>query len=75
MVPSSERSFIKVEVSEVSECDSFVPCCAGGQPLLIVGIAGPVVMLYQYLFNYCKASDDLGVELFRPFCSWWGSAG
>ena len=46
------------------------PASLGGQPLLIVGIAGPVVMLYQYLFNYCKQQDDLGIELFRPFCSW-----
>eukprot|EP00227_Mantoniella_beaufortii_P017279 CAMPEP_0197574932 /NCGR_PEP_ID=MMETSP1326-20131121/505_1 /TAXON_ID=1155430 /ORGANISM="Genus nov. species nov., Strain RCC2288" /LENGTH=623 /DNA_ID=CAMNT_0043137603 /DNA_START=78 /DNA_END=1952 /DNA_ORIENTATION=+ len=48
----------------------FIQSILGGQPLLIVGIAGPVVMLYQYLFNYCKEAEDLGVELFRPFCSW-----
>lgn len=42
----------------------------GGQPLLIVGVAEPIVLVYYYIFQYCDSQDDIGMALFRPFCSW-----
>jgi hypothetical protein len=42
----------------------------GGQPLLIVGVAEPIVLVYYYIFKYCESTDAIGVELFRPFCAW-----
>ena len=42
----------------------------GGQPLLIVGVAEPIVLTYYYIFKYCDGQSDLGAELFRPFCAW-----
>ena len=43
---------------------------AGGQPLLIVGVAEPIVLVYYYMFKYAESTDDLGAEKFRPFCGW-----
>jgi hypothetical protein len=32
----------------------------GGQPLLIVGVAEPTIIMYTYLYNFAKNKDDLG---------------
>ncbi|KAG4148190.1 hypothetical protein ERO13_D05G270840v2 [Gossypium hirsutum] len=32
----------------------------GGQPLLILGVAEPTVIMYTYLYNFAKGRDDLG---------------
>jgi len=42
----------------------------GGQPLLIVGVAEPIVLVYYYIFKYCEDTDEIGLALFRPFCAW-----
>ena len=42
----------------------------GGQPLLIVGVAEPIVLVYYYIFKYCDGQSELGMALFRPFCTW-----
>lgn len=36
----------------------------GGQPLLIVGVAEPTIIMYTYLYNFAKNKDGLGQELF-----------
>ncbi|KAI5437210.1 hypothetical protein KIW84_023363 [Lathyrus oleraceus] len=36
----------------------------GGQPLLILGVAEPAVIMYTHLYNFCKNTPDLGAELF-----------
>ena len=33
---------------------------AGGQPLLIVGVAEPIVLVYKYMFDFAKDRADLG---------------
>ncbi|CAJ1973746.1 unnamed protein product [Sphenostylis stenocarpa] len=40
----------------------------GGQPLLILGVAEPTVIMYTYLYSICK--KKLGPELFLAFASW-----
>jgi hypothetical protein len=42
----------------------------GGQPLLIIGVAEPIVVLYGFIYKLVKDDDDLGVDKFLPFCSW-----
>ena len=42
----------------------------GGQPLLIVGVAEPIVLVYYYIFKYCESTEAIGTQLFRPFCAW-----
>jgi len=45
----------------------------GGQPLLILGVAEPTVIMYTILYQFCTKSPDLGVELFLPWAGWYVS--
>ncbi|KAG4196751.1 hypothetical protein ERO13_A06G191500v2 [Gossypium hirsutum] len=42
----------------------------GGQPLLILGVAEPTVIMYTYLYNFAKGRDDLGQELYLAWAGW-----
>ncbi|KAK7325210.1 hypothetical protein VNO77_29368 [Canavalia gladiata] len=42
----------------------------GGQPLLIVGVAEPTIIMYTYLYNFAKKTDSLGQELFLAWAGW-----
>lgn len=42
----------------------------GGQPLLIVGVAEPTVIMYTYLYQYCIKTPELGAQLFLPWAAW-----
>lgn len=39
----------------------------GGQPLLIVGVAEPIVLVYVFMYEFCQNSDP--VIPFRPFAA------
>ncbi|XP_052486801.1 boron transporter 4 [Gossypium raimondii] len=42
----------------------------GGQPLLILGVAEPTIIMYTYLYNFCKARAELGKQLFLAWAAW-----
>lgn len=42
----------------------------GGQPLLILGVAEPTVIMYSYLYNFTKNRAGLGQELFLAWAGW-----
>ncbi|XP_074565162.1 boron transporter 1-like [Curcuma longa] len=42
----------------------------GGQPLLILGVAEPTVLMYTFMFNFAKDRADLGRELFLAWTGW-----
>lgn len=42
----------------------------GGQPLLIIGVAEPIVIIYGFLYAFAKTTPGLGVELFLPWAAW-----
>ncbi|KAL5747192.1 hypothetical protein ACOSQ2_024489 [Xanthoceras sorbifolium] len=42
----------------------------GGQPLLILGVAEPTVLMYTFMFNFAKDRKDLGEELFLAWTGW-----
>ncbi|KAL7161666.1 hypothetical protein ACSBR2_042190 [Camellia fascicularis] len=42
----------------------------GGQPLLILGVAEPTVLMYTFMFNFAKDRKDLGRELFLAWTGW-----
>ncbi|KAG2697762.1 hypothetical protein I3843_07G119900 [Carya illinoinensis] len=42
----------------------------GGQPLLILGVAEPTVIMYTFLFNFAKERPDLGRNLFLAWSGW-----
>lgn len=42
----------------------------GGQPLLILGVAEPTVIMYTFMFNFAKDQADLGRNLFLAWAGW-----
>ncbi|XP_010914678.1 boron transporter 1 [Elaeis guineensis] len=42
----------------------------GGQPLLILGVAEPTVLMYTFMFNFAKDRADLGRKLFLAWTGW-----
>lgn len=45
----------------------------GGQPLLILGVAEPTVIMYTFMFNFAKERADLGPDLFLAWTGWYAS--
>ena len=43
----------------------------GGQPLLILGVAEPTVLMYTFLYDFAKGRKDLGHKLFLPWTGWY----
>lgn len=44
---------------------------AGGQPLLIVGVAEPIALIYIYMYDFAKDKSDLNNGgLFLPWAAW-----
>lgn len=42
----------------------------GGQPLLILGVAEPTVIMYTYLYKFAKDREDLGNRLYLDWDGW-----
>ncbi|XP_066367113.1 boron transporter 4-like [Miscanthus floridulus] len=42
----------------------------GGQPLLIVGVAEPTIIMYTYIYNFAKNQPNLGEKMFLPWAAW-----
>lgn len=42
----------------------------GGQPLLILGVAEPTVIMYTYLYNFSKGRPELGSSLYLAWTGW-----
>ncbi|KAK2364805.1 HCO3- transporter family [Trifolium repens] len=42
----------------------------GGQPLLILGVAEPTVIMYTFMFNFAKERPELGRNLFLGWAGW-----
>lgn len=43
----------------------------GGQPLLILGVAEPTVIMYTLLYSMAKGRPELGAELFLAWAGWY----
>lgn len=43
----------------------------GGQPLLILGVAEPTVIMYTFMFDFAKERTDLGRDMFLAWSGWY----
>ena len=46
----------------------------GGQTLLIVGVAEPIVLVYKYMYDFSSDKEGLGPDMFlawAAWASWW----
>eukprot|EP00250_Pteridium_aquilinum_P027574 c35247_g1_i1 orf=1-588(-) len=42
----------------------------GGQPLLILGVAEPTVIVYSFMYKFIKDKNDVGPSLFLAWAAW-----
>jgi hypothetical protein len=42
----------------------------GGQPLLILGVAEPTVIMYTFMYTFAKQRSELGHDLFLAWSGW-----
>ena len=66
----SDGSLSTVETLASTAICGIIHAILGGQPLLILGVAEPTVIMYTYLYNFAKGREDLGPELFLAWAGW-----
>lgn len=42
----------------------------GGQPLLVLGVAEPTVIMYTFMYNFVKDRSEIGPRLFLAWSGW-----
>ncbi|XP_055832200.1 boron transporter 4-like [Solanum dulcamara] len=42
----------------------------GGQPLLILGVAEPTIIMYTYMYKFAKGRQELGQSLYLAWAGW-----
>ncbi|XP_057960181.1 boron transporter 4-like [Malania oleifera] len=66
----TDGSLSTVETLTSSAICGIIHSILGGQPLLILGVAEPTVIMYTYLYNFSKGQAELGSKLFLAWAGW-----
>ncbi|RDX61435.1 putative boron transporter 7, partial [Mucuna pruriens] len=66
----TDGSLSTVETLASTAVSGIIHSIFGGQPLLILGVAEPTVIMYTYLYNFCQKTPDLGGKLFLAWAGW-----
>ncbi|PNX95892.1 boron transporter 4, partial [Trifolium pratense] len=66
----TDGSLSTVETLASTAICGIIHSIIGGQPLLILGVAEPTVIMYTYLYSFCKSTPDLGPKLFLAWAGW-----
>jgi MFS superfamily sulfate permease-like transporter len=67
---SSDGSLSTVETLASTAICGIIHSIFGGQPLLILGVAEPTVIMYTYLYSFAKGRAGLGQALFLAWAGW-----
>ncbi|KAG2499799.1 hypothetical protein HYH03_002095 [Edaphochlamys debaryana] len=59
-----------VQVLAATAITGVLQALIGGQPLLIVGVAEPIVIIYGFMFQFADQRPELGPDLFLPWAAW-----
>lgn len=65
-----EGSLSTVETLASTAICGIIHSIFGGQPLLILGVAEPTVIMYTYLYKFAKGREGLGSELYLAWAGW-----
>lgn len=69
----SDGSLSTVETLASTALCGIIHSIIGGQPLLILGVAEPTVIMYTYLYKFCKGQPELGSKLYLAWAGWYGN--
>ncbi|XP_073021670.1 probable boron transporter 7 isoform X1 [Primulina eburnea] len=64
----TEGSLSPVETLASTAICGVIHAIFGGQPLLILGVAEPTIIMYTYLYNFAK--NSIGRELYLAWAGW-----
>ncbi|KAL3335613.1 hypothetical protein AABB24_031708 [Solanum stoloniferum] len=67
---STDGSITAVQTLASTALCGVIHSILGGQPLLILGVAEPTVLMYTFMFNFAKDRKDLGPNLFLAWTGW-----
>ncbi|RZR83089.1 hypothetical protein BHM03_00009643 [Ensete ventricosum] len=70
--PVAEGALSAVETLASTAICGVIHSMIGGQPMLIVGVAEPTVIMYTYLYSFAKGRQDLGGRWLRGFTADYG---
>ncbi|KAI3785777.1 hypothetical protein L1987_44902 [Smallanthus sonchifolius] len=66
----TEGSLTAVQTLASTALCGIIHSIVGGQPLLILGVAEPTVLMYTFMFRFAKDQKDLGQPLFLAWSGW-----
>ncbi|KAJ9568120.1 hypothetical protein OSB04_004086 [Centaurea solstitialis] len=66
----TEGSLTAVQTLASTALCGIIHSIVGGQPLLILGVAEPTVLMYTFMFKFAKDQKDLGKPLFLAWAGW-----
>ncbi|XVE57155.1 hypothetical protein DITRI_Ditri04bG0069200 [Diplodiscus trichospermus] len=67
---NTDGSLTAVQTLASTALCGIIHSVVGGQPLLILGVAEPTVLMYTFMFNFAKDRKDLGQKLFLAWTGW-----
>ncbi|OMO67638.1 Bicarbonate transporter, eukaryotic [Corchorus olitorius] len=67
---NTDGSLTAVQTLASTALCGIIHSIVGGQPLLILGVAEPTVLMYTFMFNFVKDRKDLGPKLFLAWTAW-----
>ncbi|XP_019189931.1 PREDICTED: probable boron transporter 7 [Ipomoea nil] len=66
----TDGSLTTVETLASTAICGIIHSIFGGQPLLILGVAEPTIIMYTYLYTFAGRSPEMGKELFIAWAGW-----
>ncbi|RZC49427.1 hypothetical protein C5167_017848 [Papaver somniferum] len=66
----TDGSLSTVETLASTAICGIIQSLFGGQPMLVVGVAEPTIIMYGYLYIFSKGREDLGSKLFVAWAGW-----
>lgn len=66
----TDGSLSTVETLASTALCGIIHSILGGQPLLLLGVAEPTVIMYTYLYKFAKGREHLGQKLFLAWAGW-----
>ncbi|KAE8700165.1 putative boron transporter 5 [Hibiscus syriacus] len=66
----TDGSLSPVETLASTAICGIIHSILGGQPLLILGVAEPKIIMYTYMYNFCKKRPELGKQLYLAWAAW-----
>lgn len=67
---NTDGSLTAVQTLSSTALCGVIHSIVGGQPLLILGVAEPTVLMYTFMFDFVKDRKDLGQKLFLAWTGW-----